>query len=346
MVNDTDPATNLGGASQGDLAYDTTDDELQVFDGTSWVALISSVVTPTFDQVTDVGSTTTNGINIGSLTVNSAFTLPTATGTAGQVLTVSTTTSELVFTTIAGTTTPTLDQVTDVGSTTTNSIEVGGATVTGDLTVSVTTSLNGTTAIGDANSDDLTVTARLDSDLIPKTDNSRNLGSSSLNFDTVNTLNVTSNAAMTVSSIGILTLNSSATGTPTISLQLGGTEMAGIGSSTFFVGDSAAGTHYFLPPQYNVSRVSGYDPNETSVLGTNSAFFPNEMVFFNVNDVVTKTISDVTQINNATPYGILITGGSFTVSGTSSGFNDDVSIQGSLTDSLTISLGLINGTDV
>ena len=310
------------------------------------MAVSSSVVTPTLDQVTDVGSSTTNGIDVGSLTVNSAFTLPTATGTAGQYLTVSTTTSELVFATPSAVVTPTLDQVTDVGSTTTNRIEVGGATVTGDLTVSVTTSLNGTTAIGDANSDDLTVTARLDSDLIPKTDNSRNLGSSSLNFDTVNTLNVTSNAAMTVSSTGILTLNSSATGTPTISLQQGGTEMAGIGSSTFFVGDSAAGTHYFLPPQYNVSRVSGYDPNETSVLGTNSAFFPNEMVFFNVNDVVTKTISDVTQINNATPYGILITGGSFTVSGTSSGFNDDVSIQGSLTDSLTISLGLTNGTDV
>jgi hypothetical protein len=345
LVNNADPSTIVG-ATRGDLAYDTTDDELQVFDGSSWVAVSSSVVTPTLDQVTDVGSSTTNGIDVGSLTVNSAFTLPTATGTAGQYLTVSTTTSELVFATPSAVVTPTLDQVTDVGSTTTNRIEVGGATVTGDLTVSVTTSLNGTTAIGDANSDDLTVTARLDSDLIPKTDNSRNLGSSSLNFDTVNTLNVTSNAAMTVSSTGILTLNSSATGTPTISLQQGGTEMAGIGSSTFFVGDSAAGTHYFLPPQYNVSRVSGYDPNETSVLGTNSAFFPNEMVFFNVNDVVTKTISDVTQINNATPYGILITGGSFTVSGTSSGFNDDVSIQGSLTDSLTISLGLTNGTDV
>ncbi|MDA7699250.1 tail fiber domain-containing protein, partial [Flavobacteriaceae bacterium] len=303
-------------------------------------------VTPTLDQITDVGSTTTNGIAVGGLTVNSAYNLPTATGTAGQLLTVSTTTSKLVFTTPATTVTPTLDQVTDVGSTTTNSIEVGGATVTGDLTVNTNTTLQGNTTIGDATSDDITITARLDSDLIPKTNNTSNLGDSALNFGEVNTRNLLSNAAMTVSATGILTLNSSATGTPTISFQQGGTEMAGIGSSTFFVGDSAAGTHYFLPPQYNVSRVSGYDPNETSVLGTNSAFFPNEMVFVNVNDVVTKTISDVTQIDNATPYGILITGGAFTVSGTSSGFNDDVSIQGSLTDSLTISLGLINGTDV
>ena len=346
LVTDTDPSTNLTSASEGDLAYDTTDDELQAYDGTNWLSVNTSAVTPTLDQVTDVGSTTTNGIAVGGLTVNSAYDLPTATGTAGQLLTVSTTTSKLVFTTPATTVTPTLDQVTDVGSTTTNSIEVGGATVTGDLTVNTNTTLEGNTTIGDATSNDITVTARLDSDLIPKTNNARNLGDSTLNFGEVNTRNLLSNAAMTVSATGILTLNSSATGTPTISFQQGGTEMAGIGSLTFFVGDSAAGTHYFLPPQYNVSRVNGYDPNETSVLGTNSALFPNEMVFFNVNDVVTKTISDVTQIDNATPYGILITGGSFTVSGTSSAFTDDVSIQGSLTDSLTISLGLINGTDV
>ena len=346
LVTDADPSTNLTSASEGDLAYDTTDDELQAFDGTNWLSVNTSAVTPTLDQITDVGSTTTNGIAVGGLTVNSAYNLPTATGTAGQLLTVSTTTSKLVFTTPATTVTPTLDQVTDVGSSTTNSIEVGGATVTGDLTVNTNTTLEGNTTIGDATSDDITITARLDSNLIPKTNNARNLGDSALNFGEVNTRNLLSNAAMTVSATGILTLNSSATGTPTISFQQGGTEMAGIGSSTFFVGDSAAGTHYFLPPQYNVSRVSGYDPNETSVLGTNSALFPNEMVFFNVNDVVTKTISDVTQIDNATPYGILITGGTFTVSGTFSTFNDDVSIQGSLTDSLTISLGLINGTDV
>ena len=193
LVNDADPATNLGGASQGDLAYDTTDDELQVYDGSSWVAVSSSVVTPTLDQVTDVGSTTTN------------------------------------------------------------SIEVGGATVTGDLTVNTNTTLEGNTTIGDASSDDLTITARLDSDLIPKSDDSRSLGSSSLNFNTVNTLNVTSNAGMTVSSTAKLTLNTSATGTPTISLQQGGTEMAGIGSSTFFIGDSTSGNHYFFPSSTETS---------------------------------------------------------------------------------------------
>ena len=282
LVNNADPATNLGGASQGDLAYDTTDDELQVYDGSSWVAVSSGVVTPTLDQVTAVGSSTTNGIDVGSLTVNSAFTLPTATGTAGQYLTVSTTTSELVFTTIAGTTTPTLDQVTDVGSTTTNSIEVGGATVTGDLTVSVTTSLNGNTTVGNATTDDVTITARLDSDLIPKTNNSRNLGDSTRNFDTVNTLNVTSNAAMTVSSTGILTLNTSATGTPTISLQQGGTEIAGIGSSTFFIGDSSSGNHYFFPTQ-------------GSTIGSSATGSPTVLAFTSTNTLEVFSISNLEQ---------------------------------------------------
>jgi hypothetical protein len=340
LVNNADPATNLVGASQGDLAYDTTDNELQVYDGSSWVAVSSSVVTPTLDQVTGVGSTTTNGINIGSLTVNSAFTLPTATGTAGQYLTVSTTTSELIFASPAAVVTPTLDQVTDVGSTTTNSIEVGGATVTGNLTV------NTNTTIGDASSDDVIITARLDSDLIPKTNNSRNLGDSTRNFDTVNTLNVTSNAAMTVSSTGILTLNTSATGTPTISLQQGSTEIAGVGSETFFMGDSSAGDHYFFPKQYNISPIAGYDNTEISILATVPTTYPNELVFANIDNLVSKTLSDVTRLDNSTPHGILVTDGSFVVSGTSSSFYyDNFDVQGSSTNSITITLGEASGDD-
>ena len=345
VVTDTDPATNLTLASEGDLAYDTTDDELQAFDGTNWTAVFSGVVTPTLDQVTAVGSSTTNGIDVGSLTVNAAFTLPTATGTAGQYLTVSTTTSELVFVSPAAVVTPTLDQVTDVGSTTTNSIEVGGATVTGNLTVSVTTALNGNTTVGNATTDDVTITARLDSDLIPKTDNSRNLGSSSLNFDTVNTLNVTSNAAMTVSSTGILTLNTSATGTPTISLQQGGTEMAGIGSSTFFIGDSSSGTHYFFPTQWNVSSIPGYDNTKTSVLGLNPTVTPNEVAFINADALISLTISETTQLDNRTPNGITVTANSFVVSGTSASVYGNFDAQGSASESITIDLGRGAGDD-
>ena len=43
-----------------------------------------------------------------------------------------------------------------------------------------------------------------------------------------------------------LTISTTATGTPTISFQQGGIELAGIGSSTFFIGDSTSGDHYFF----------------------------------------------------------------------------------------------------
>ena len=290
LVNDTDPATNLTSASEGDLAYDTTDDELQAYDGTNWNPVNTASVTPTLQQVTDVGSTTTNGINVGSLTVSSNYTLPVSTGTAGQYLTVSSTTDELVFTTAAASVTPTLDQVTDVGSTTTNSIEVGGATVTGNLTVSVTTALNGNTTIGNATTDDLTVTASLASDLVPDTNNTRSLGSSSLNFSELNARNLTSDDAMeltssssmTLSSTGILTLDTSATGTPTISLQQGGVEMAGIGSSTFFIGDSTGGNQYFFPSQ-------------GSTIGSTSTGSPTVLAFTSTNTLEVFLISNLEQ---------------------------------------------------
>ena len=236
--------------------------------------------------------------------------------------------------------TPNLDQVTDVGSSTTNSIMVGGVTVTSNLSV------GGDTTLGDATSDDLTITASLASDIVPDADNSRNLGSSSNNFDTINTLNVTGNAALTVSSTGVLTLNSSATGTPTISLQQGASEVAGVGSATFFVGDSGAGDHYFFPNQWNVSDISGYDNTKLSVLATSPTVTPNELVFLNADSLVSLTLSQTTQVGNSTPNGILVTDGSFTVSGTSATFkNDSFQVYGSATDSITIDLGLSGGED-
>lgn len=236
--------------------------------------------------------------------------------------------------------TPNLDQVTDVGSSTTNSIMVGGVTVTSNLSVS------GDTTLGDATSDDLTITASLASDIVPDADNSRNLGSSSNNFDTINTLNLTGNAALTVSSTGVLTLNSSATGTPTISLQQGASEVAGVGSATFFVGDSGAGDHYFFPNQWNVSDIPGYDNTKLSVLATSPTVTPNELVFLNADSLVSLTLSQTTQFDNSTPNGILVTDGGFTVSGTSATFkNDSFQVYGSATDSITIELGLSGGED-
>ncbi len=44
IQTNADPATNLGGASAGDIAYDSTDNELQIFDGTNWVAVDNTIV--------------------------------------------------------------------------------------------------------------------------------------------------------------------------------------------------------------------------------------------------------------------------------------------------------------
>ena len=377
LVNDADPATNLGGASQGDLAYDTSDDELQVYDGSSWVAVSSSVVTPTLDQVTDVGSSTINGIDVGSLTVNSAFTLPTATGTAGQYLTVSTTTSELVFTSPAAVVTPTLDQVTDVGSITTNGIDVGSLTVnsaftlptaTGTagqyLTVSTTTSnlvftSSGLLPAGSANGDIIhfsgTQWERTDElsvpfggsgpilsnrSLDPRVDDIHDIGDASAIFSRGYFREINSGSG-SVS----LTFNTSATGTPTISFQQGGTEIAGIGSSTFFIGDSTSGTHYFFPTQWNVSTIPGYDNTKTSVLGLSPTLTPNELAFINADDLISLTISETTQLDNRTPNGITVTDNSFVVSGTSASVYGNFDAQGSATESITIDLGRGGGDD-
>ena len=63
-----------------------------------------------------------------------------------------------------------------------------------------------------------------------------------------------------------LTFNTSATGTPTISFQQGGTEMAGIGHQ-LFIGDSTSGNHYFFPSSTQTStfsQVLTYDSSNVS----------------------------------------------------------------------------------
>jgi len=56
------------------------------------------------------------------------------------------------------------------------------AGITGDLTVTGGTILNGNVDLGDATGDTITATGRFDSDIVPSTDGARDLGSSSLEF--------------------------------------------------------------------------------------------------------------------------------------------------------------------
>ena len=68
--------------------------------------------------------------------------------------------------------------------------EDGNLTIAGTMNTDGDTTLSGNTTIGDATSDTLTVTARLISDIVPSTNDARNLGSASLQMDTVFTNNI------------------------------------------------------------------------------------------------------------------------------------------------------------
>ena len=119
-------------------------------------------------------------VSSGTLTLD-GVTYPNNTGTAGQVLTVSSTTNILYFTDAVGSSsTPTLDQVTDVGSSTSNGIEIGELIVDGDTT------------LGDASSDTVSFTARLSSNIVPSTNKVFTLGATGRQFDKVFTETVES----------------------------------------------------------------------------------------------------------------------------------------------------------
>ena len=71
--------------SYGELALNYTDGKL--YFKTSTDQIVAFIQSPTLDLVTDNGTSTTNSITVGGLSIGSAFTLPTIDGTNGQVLT-------------------------------------------------------------------------------------------------------------------------------------------------------------------------------------------------------------------------------------------------------------------
>jgi len=75
------------------------------------------------------------------------------------------------------------------GTDTTNRFQVdtdnGNTTINGTLTVANTANLNGAVNIGNATSDTLTITSRIDSNVNPSTNSARNLGANALRWDTV-----------------------------------------------------------------------------------------------------------------------------------------------------------------
>ena len=216
------------------------------------ISLASLTVTPTLDEVTDVGSTTTNSIDVGSLTVNSSYTLPTSTSAPGFYLTVSSTNSELVFSVP-----PVPDGTSDGDIILWN--PAGNWERTDEFKVPF--------------SSGSIVSNRT---IEPKTDLNFDLGSSTKRFTNIYGSTINSGAAS-------ITINTTATGTPTISLQQNGTEKAGIGSNTFFVGDSNAGSHYFFPETIATSS------KQALVTGQNS----NTLVFLDFANLEAQSLDDV-----------------------------------------------------
>ncbi len=67
-----------------------------------------------------------------------------------------------------------------------SNLGVGGTfTVTSNATVNGTTTLNGNVDIGNVNTDSLTITSRIDSNVEPSTNNARNMGASGLRWNTM-----------------------------------------------------------------------------------------------------------------------------------------------------------------
>ena len=105
---------------------------------TLYFAPVSYLETQGLNDVTSLGTLTTDDIQVGGLTVSGTtgltvgesgdqYIFPTTQGTAGQVLTVSTTTGELVFEdAMSNTDTQTLQQVTNQGTQTTAVIQTAG----------------------------------------------------------------------------------------------------------------------------------------------------------------------------------------------------------------------------
>lgn len=112
----------------GEYTFPTADgsaNQVLSTDGNGTLSFVD--VATTLNAVTDNGATTTNSITVGGITAAS-LAYPTSDGTNGQVLATNGS-GTLSFVDVA----TTLDAVTDNGATTTNSIEVGGITVSGNI---------------------------------------------------------------------------------------------------------------------------------------------------------------------------------------------------------------------
>ena len=258
----------------------------------------------TLAQVAAEGNTTTYTLEVGGMTVSGTtgltvgesgdqYIFPTTRGTAGQVLTVSSTaTGTLVFEdATTNTDSQTLQQVTAQGTVTTDAIQVGGVTVVGD------SRLYGNVVLGD-------VSSTIDFD--GKVNTSIFLIDETIDIgETTTPLNMLYVKDITSTTTNNLMLNTGAN-TSEITFANDGTTVGGINSSTLYIGDTGTSYYYNLPSGTDIPGT----PNNQALVYTAS----NTLAFSTIASTDTQTLAQVAAEGNTTTYTLEV--GGMTVSGT------------------------------
>ena len=236
VVGNADSATKLATARNFSISGDV-DAPSVAFDGTGNVNLVttldnsgvvagtygSSTAVPVFnvDAKGRVTSVTNTGINFATATV----------AQSDAIKTVSRSTDATHFLTFVDSNNSTANYeslYTDDSITynpSTNSLTSGNAIVNGTLTVAGTATLNGDVDLGNATTDTVTFTGRVDSDVLPSTNDTRDLGSSSLRWKSIYATTI--NVATSISTLD-QTINGDLTVTGVITPSVGNSSDNGI----------------------------------------------------------------------------------------------------------------------
>ena len=199
--------------------------------------------------------------------------------------------------------------------------------VTGNTTVTGVSTFNGNTVIGDASSDTLTVTAQVNSNIVPSTSGSRDLGTSSLEFRDlfidgtahIDTLDVDENATIT-GTLGV-TNNTTLSGTLTTGAITGST--ANFSSNVEVTGTSTLAT---------VDINSGAIDNTTIGATTHTTGKFTTLETTNQATLATVNVNGGT-IDGTTVGATTASSGAFTTLASSSGITGNVT--GNLTGNVT-----------
>jgi hypothetical protein len=192
-----------------------------------------------------------------------------------------------------------------IGATLTTS---GNATVGGTLTVAGNTNLNGDTVIGDATSDTITTTARFISDLIPSTDNTRNLGTSTLRWANIYATSITA-SSVTGSFVGD---GSGLTGITASQTANSLTNTANGGISTFTFNGSSA-VNISVSGSRTAGRVpvwSGNAFNDSTITdnGTTATFTENAVFNKDITVLGTASFQNTTNLEVADRFVLFASG--------------------------------------